>query len=363
MEPLYFDNHATTAVDPRVLQAMLPTFSENFGNAESGHAFGWRASAAVEKARTQTAALIGATPPEIEFTTGATASIRRALLDSINGLNLHILTAATEHRATLEAVEELARLGHETTVLPVDREGRITAAQVLAAVRANTALVSLMHANNEIGTIHPIAEIGQALRAARPDILFHVDACQTVGRHEIDIEKMNIDFLSLSAHKFHGPKGVGALYRRSIAGRRVHLIERHTGTVNVSGIVGLGEACEIAQAQLSRDQLHMTTLRDQIIATLTADKRVTLNGPLNERLCNNVSLLIQGIETELLLKDIAYSSASACAGSMPSHVLRAIGVPTSDPALTTVRFGLSRFTTAAEVSSLIQRFQALTKKA
>jgi cysteine desulfurase len=362
MTPLYFDNHATTAVDPRVVQAMLPTFTENFGNPGSGHAFGWRASAAVERATEQTAALIGAAPPEIEFTSGATSSIRRALLDTVNGEHLHFITAATEHRATLETFEELARLGHETTILPVDREGRITAAQVLAAVRSNTALVSLMHANNEIGTIHPITEIGSALRAARSEILFHVDAAQTAGRHEIDVDKMNIDLLSLSAHKMHGPKGVGALYHRSRAGRRVHLRERHAGTANVSGIVGLGAACEIARIELSRDQKHMSVLRDQIIAALTAYPQVSLNGPLRDRLCNNVNVLVEGIEPERLLNDIAFSSGSACAGPTESHVLKAIGVPTDNPSLTTMRFGLSRFTTAEEVSSLLERFRALTEK-
>lgn len=362
MEPLYFDNHATTAVDPRVVQAMLPTFTENFGNPESGHAYGWRAAAAVEKAREAVAALIGAESHEIEFTSGATASIQRALLGTLNSPNLHAVTCATEHKATLEACEALVRLGHEITVLPVDREGHITSAQVLAALRPNTALVSLMHANNEIGTIHPIEDIGRALRSARPDILFHVDAAQTAGKHEIDVKKMNADLLSLSAHKFHGPKGVGALYRRSQPGRRVHVRELHPGTANVSGIVGLGAACEIAKTELARDQKHMTRLRDTIIERLTAYPQVTLNGPLTERLCNNVNLMVEGFETDLLLKDIAFSSGSACNGPTQSHVLKAIGRATDNPLLTAVRFGLSRLTTDADVSTLLERFHALTKR-
>lgn len=356
MDPLYFDNNATTAVDPRVVQAILPTFTDNFGNPSSAHAYGWRASAAIQKARELVAALIGAQSNEIEFTSGASASIRRALLDSEQG---HVITCATEHSATLDTCRELA----DVTYLPVDREGRVTSAQVLAALKPNTALVSLAHANNEIGTLHPIREIGGALRATRPDVLFHVDAAQTAGKHEIDVEKMHIDLLSLSAHKFHGPKGVGALYRRSTPGRRVHLREHHQGTPNVPGIVGFGAACEIAKVEITRDREHMTRLRDIVIDSLTALPQITLNGPRIERLCNNISLTLEGVEPELLLKDIAFSSASACTGPTQSHVLKAIGLPTDNPLLSVVRFGLSRFTTAEEVSALLERFQALTKQA
>lgn len=362
MEPIYFDNHATTKVDPRVVQAMLPTFTETYGNPESGHAFGWRAQALVQKSRELVSALIGAESHEIEFTSGATAAIQRALLDSLNDRSLHIVTAATEHKATLDACAELVRRGHDVSVLPVDGEGRITSAQILEALRPNTALVSLMHGNNEIGTLHPIREIGAALRAVRPDVLFHVDAAQTAGKHDIDVEKMHVDLLSLSAHKFHGPKGVGALYRRSSPGRRVHLRERHPGTPNVSGIVGLGAACEIAKLESAGDRERMTRLRDAIIETLTVFPFITLNGPRIDRLCNNVSLTLEGLEPELLLKDIAFSSASACSGPTQSHVLKAIGHPTDNPLLSTVRFGLSRLTTADDVSVLLERFHTLIKR-
>jgi len=352
-QPLYFDNNATTAVDPRVVQAMLPTFTDNFGNPNSEHAYGWRASAAIQKARELVAALIGAHSTEIEFTSGASASIRRALLDTESG---HVITCVTEHAATLDACIDRP----DVTFLKVDSEGSITTEQILEALKPNTKLVSLAHGNNEIGTLHPIREIGGALRAIRPDVLFHVDAAQTAGKHEIDVEKMHIDLLSLSAHKFHGPKGVGALYRRSTPGRRVHLREHHHGTPNVPGIVGLGAACEIAKLEMARDRDHMTKLRDLIIETLTAIPQITLNGPRTERLCSNVNLTLEDIEPAMLLKDIAFSSASACTGATQSHVLKAIGLRTDNPLLSVVRFGLSRFTTEEEVSALLKRFRALT---
>ena len=359
MVPLYFDNQSTTAVDPRVVQAMLPTFTDMYGNPNSEHPFGWQASALVEKARASVAPLIGAQVNEIEFSSGATASIQRALLESPGG---HVITCATEHHATLDACQELARRGYDVTILPVDREGRITPEDVTAALRPTTALVSLMHANNEIGTLHPIAAIGAAIRTSQPHVLFHVDAAQTAGKHTIDVDAMNIDLLSISSHKFHGPKGVGALFHRSRAGRRVQLRERHIGTLNVSGIVGLGTACDIARAELVRDQQHMTRLRDLIIRELTSRPGVTLNGPREDRLCSNVSLSIIGLEPADLLKDISFSSGSACSGSTQSHVLKAIGSALDNPLMTTVRIGLSRLTTDADVSVLLERFHALRAK-
>lgn len=365
-QPIYFDNHATTAVDPRVVQAMLPTFAETYGNPESGHAYGWRAKMMIEKARELTSALIGAQTHEIEFTSGATASIRRAILGTLDARETPgaIVTAATEHKATLEACAEAERRGHTVTILATDREGRLTTEQILAALTPQTALVTLMHANNEIGTLHPIREIGHALRLHRPDVAFHVDAAQTAGKHEIDVNQMNVDLVSLSAHKFHGPKGVGALYVRSGAGRRMHLHRAGgDGTPNVSGIVGLGAACEIARVELPQDQRRMHALRETILDSLEDEfgafgtGGVHLNGSRRERLCNNVSLTLEGVEADqlmLALKDIAYSSASACTGPLQSHVLKAIGLPTDDPFLTTVRFGLSRLTTAPDVSFLIE---------
>lgn len=359
MEPLYFDNNATTAVDPRVLRAMLPTFEQFYGNPSSEHPYGWRARALVERARELVSRLIGAATHEIEFTSGATESIQHALL----GLNpKHLVTSATEHHATLDACTELVRRGSEITILPVDREGRVTVEQVLRALRPDTSLVTLMHGNNEIGTLHPIGAIGAALRATRPDIWFHVDAAQTAGKHEIDVDKMSIDLLSLSAHKLHGPKGVGALYKRSSPGRRVLLAHPlHQGTANVPGIVGLGAACEIAHIEGPRETARMLSQRDLIIETLSRETGVYLNGPRTDRLANNISLTIENVEPDqlmLALRDIAYSSASACTGPSHSHVLQAIGQPIDNPFLATVRFGLSRLTTTEEVSVLLEKLLA-----
>ncbi len=364
--PYYFDNHATTAVDPRVMHAMRPTFEEHYGNADSAHPFGWRAKMLVDKARGFTAALIGAESHEIEFTSGATASIQRAILGLTDAQSKpsHIVTVATEHRATLEACAEAKRRGHDVTILSTDDEGKISVQQILASLKTNTILVTLMHGNNEIGTLHSIKEIGHALRAERPDIYFHVDAAQTVGRHEIDVSRMNIDLLSLSAHKFHGPKGVGALYIRSSHGRRVHLHSLATGTLNVSGIVGLGAAAEIACIERPADHAQLTKQREQILTTLEKEfgafgtNGVHLNGPRHERLCNNISLTLEGVEPDelmLALRDIAYSSASACTGPLQSHVLTAIGQSTTDPFKTTIRFGLSRLTEDEEVSFLSRK--------
>ncbi len=372
--PVYFDNNATTAVDARVLAAMLPTFTENYGNPSSGHPYGWRARVLVERARELTSRLIGAATHEIEFTSSATDSIQRAILGLINsrdlapGQRLHIVTCATEHKATLDACHEAVRRGHDITILETDGEGRITKEQVIEALRPSTILVSLLPGNNEIGTLHPIKEIGEALRAKRPDVFFHVDASQTAGKHEIDVDQMSIDLLSLTAHKFHGPKGIGALYKRSSPGRRVHLHELHHGTPNVSGIVGLGAAAEIAHIEGASDSRQMLNNRDLILETLEANlgafgpiNGVYLNGPRRDRLCNNISLTFAGVESDqmmIALKGIAYSSASACTGSAQSHVLKAIGRPTDDPFLTTVRFGLSRLTTPKDVSLLIGRLIA-----
>lgn len=370
MMPLYFDNHATTPIDPRVLEAMLPYFREDFGNAESGqHAYGWKAKAAVEKARGQVAALLNAEANEILFTSGATESIHSAILGFLSGLGAearHIVTVASEHKATLEVCERARKQGHTLTVLPVDPEGRITLAQVESALRPETALVSVMHANNEIGTIHDIGAIGQLLRSR--EIFFHVDAAQTAGKTPIDVKAMNIDLLSISAHKLYGPKGAGALFvRRSSPRVPLHAYivgggqERglRGGTQNVPGIVGLGEACAIAQAAMAEEGPRLARWRDKIInALLEALPNARLNGPRADRLCNNVNLTLQGIAGDTLtrsLSDIAYSSASACSTGGPSHVLMALGCDTDDPMATTVRFGLGRFNSENEVDTLIRR--------
>ena len=377
--PLYFDNHATTPLDPRVLEAMLPFFKEDFGNAESSqHAYGWKAKSAVDKARAQVADLIGAQAGEIIFTSGATESIHLAVLGFLERqpAGRHLITANTEHKATLEVFARAARLGHTTTILPVDKFGQVSVAQVAAALRPETVLVSLMHGNNEIGTLHPISAIGTLLRER--GITFHVDAAQTIGKHPIDVQSMGIDLLSISGHKYYAPKGVGALFaRRSPPETSVSLApfiaggghERglRGGTHNVPGIVGLGCASEIAAADLSVENARLTALRDHIISSVRMQlEDVDLNGHPTERLCNNVSLTIRGAPSDILftgLQDIAYSSASACAGGGASHVLKAIGQTVSDPLVTTMRFGLGRFSTAEQVDTLISRLVATVRAA
>ncbi|RYG86981.1 MAG: cysteine desulfurase, partial [Alphaproteobacteria bacterium] len=377
---VYFDNHATTAVDPRVLAVMLPTFSETYGNPESGHPFGWSARLLVEQARAQVAILVGATDPskEIVFTAGATESIHLAISSQTASLTAHqtlgtvrphIITANTEHHATLEACAAAERAGADLTILQADKDGLITPEQVIAAVKPNTTLVTLMHANNEIGTIHPIAKIGKALRAHgkahQQEILFHVDAAQTAGKHEINVDDMSIDLLSLSAHKFHGPKGVGALYVRHTGKRFVRITPLFTGggqerglrsgTLNVSGIVGLGHASELAADEHYADRARLTGLRNLIITEVESKlKDVKLNGHRTERLCNNINFTFKGVEQDQLmfaLKDFAYSAASACVGPTQSHVLAAIGAASQSPTDATIRIGLSRLTKAEEVSS------------
>lgn len=345
---------------------MLPTLRDEYGNEGSAHAYGWRASLLVEQARKQTADLLNAQINEIHFTSGATASIELAILHTLDthaaAKPQHIITCVTEHKATLDACAEAARRGHEVTYLTTDNDGRITLDQITNAIKPNTRLVTLMHANNEIGTMHAIGEIGGKLRVTNPEILFHVDASQTAGRHEIDVERMNIDLLSLSAHKFHGPKGVGALFIRNSKGRRVHVARLHEGTANVTGIVGLGKAAELAKQNPGTEK--MREQQQRILAGLAKEFAVgtaRLNGSTPQdgtRLCNNISVTFKNVEPDelqLALKDIAYSSASACTGPLQSHVLKAIGQPTNDPFLTTARFGLSRLTTDEEVSFLIER--------
>ena len=376
---LYFDNHATTSVDPRVLESMLPYFTEHFGNAESSqHPFGWKAKAAVDHARTQVANLIGAEPSEIVFTSGATESIHLAILGIVGPENAaakgrHIITAATEHKATLEVCARARKLGHTVTILPVDKQGMIDLTQLKDSIRPETVLVTLMHANNEIGTIHPIEEIGALLKDT--GIYFHVDAAQTIGKHAIDVKQMGIDLLSLSGHKFYAPKGIGALFV-SRSGKRPHLIpymvgggqERglRGGTHNVPGIVGLGKASEIAMQELESEQSRLAHMRDHLIARLKSElPTVELNGHPKHRLCNNVNVTIRGVGSDQLLlgmHGVAYSSASACSSGTPSHVLAAIGQEVDDPKVTTVRFGLGRFTLQVDVDRLADRLVACIRK-
>lgn len=343
MRRVYLDNAATTAVKPEVVQVMLPYFTEYFGNPSSLHGFAREARAGLDKARAQVAAALNATPDEIIFNGGGTEgdnTVLRGVAMRHVQKGKHIITTAIEHHAVLHTAEALKKeLGYEITYLPVDEFGRVTARQVAEAIRPDTILVSIMFANNEVGTLMPILEIGALCR--EHGVLFHTDAVQAVGHVPIDVRAMNIDFLSLSAHKFHGPKGVGALYVRK--GLRLPPFiygggqekSRRAGTENVPGIVGLGAAIELAVTNIERNNAHMIKLRDMLLDGISASiPEVKLNGHPTERLSNNVNFSIRYIEGEgmLLLLDlngIAASSGSACtSGSLdPSHVLLAMGLP------------------------------------
>lgn len=369
--PIYLDNHSTTAIDPRVLKEMMPFLTDHYGNAASrSHAFGWDAEEHVDKARTEIAALIGANKKEIVFTSGATESINIALkgaAEMYSEKGNHIITVQTEHKATLDSSKYLEKQGCTVTYLPVDKFGAISLDELKAAITDKTILISVMHANNEIGTIHPIAAIGAI--AKERGILFHVDAAQTAGKIALDVEKMGIDLLSLSAHKMYGPKGVGALFVRR-ANPRVRLSpvihggghERgfRSGTLNVPGIVGMGAAARIAKEEMALEAERVLALRDRLHKEITSKlDEVYLNGHPTERLPNNLNLSFAYVEGEGLmmgLRDIAVSSGSACTSASlePSYVLRAMGVG-DDLAHTSIRFGLGRFTTEEEISFVARR--------
>jgi cysteine desulfurase len=375
--PIYMDCHATTPVDPRVLDAMLPYFKGEFGNASSkSHAFGWRAEEAVEAARAQVAALIGATPREMIWTSGATESNNLAIKGAARFYQekgRHLVTVATEHKAVLDSMHALERDGWAVTVLPVAGDGRVDPAAVKAALRPDTTLVSVMHANNETGVIQPIEEIGAITRAA--GVLFHCDAVQSAGKIPFDVERAQVDLASLSAHKMYGPKGVGALYVRRKP--RVRLTAQmdggghergfRSGTLNVPGIVGMGVACQLAGAERDAEAARVLALRERLRRGLEAGlDLLSLNGSLTHRLPGNLNLSFAYVEGEALMmaiKDVAVSSGSACTSASlePSYVLRAMGVA-DDLAHSSIRFGLGRFTTAEEVDFVIGLVIAKVKK-
>ena len=367
--PIYMDNNATTRVDPRVVDAMLPWFSEHYGNAASRHhAFGQKAEEAVEVARSEVAALIGAAPREIVFTSGATESDNLALRGAALAARPrgdHLIAAATEHPAVLDTMRRLSRDGFRVTILPVDREGRITPAQVESAITDRTILVSLMAANNEVGTLHPLAEVGEVCH--RRGVLFHTDAAQAAGKVPLDVEATSLDLVSLSAHKMYGPKGVGALYvrRRNPTVRLEPMLEGggherglRSGTLNVPGIVGFGVACRLCAEEMATEAARLAVLRDRLFSGIVgAIDGVTLNGPLEDRLPGNLNLGFAWVRGEALLmglRGVAVSTGSACTTASPeaSHVLRAMGVE-EELAHASLRFGLGRFTTADEVSAVI----------
>lgn len=370
--PIYLDNQATTRVDPRVLEAMLAYFTEKYGNAASkSHAFGWEADAAVDLAREQVAKLIGASSArEIVFTSGATESDNLAIkgvAESYRDKGNHIVTCVTEHKAVLDSCKALEKHGYEVTYLPVKPDGSIDLAGLRTSLTDKTILISIMAVNNEIGTMHPISEIGRL--AKERNIIFHTDATQGVGKIPIHVEKMGIDLLSLTAHKMYGPKGVGALYARS-ATPRVKLTpiidggghERgmRSGTLNVPGIVGLGKACEIAREEMNGEGERLIGLRERLKDGILAElDEVNINGhPLN-RLPGNLNMSFAYVEGESLLmglKEIAVSTGSACTSASlePSHVLKAIGLP-DELSHSAIRFGLGRYTTEEEIDYTIRR--------
>lgn len=370
--PIYMDNHATTPMDQRVLAAMLPYFTEKFGNAASrNHSFGWAGEEAVDKARGQIASLINAKSKEIIFTSGATESDNLAIkgvVEFYKDKGNHVITCVTEHKAILDSCKALERAGKATvTYLPVDNYGMVDPEDVRKAITDKTILITIMAANNEIGTIHPMAEIGRI--AKEKGIIFHSDATQGVGKIPMDVEKAGIDLLSASAHKIYGPKGIGILYVRS-KGPRVRLTpiidggghERglRSGTLNVPGIVGLGAACEIAGQEMEEESARLCGLRDKLQAGLFERlDEVYLNGHPTQRLPGNLNVSFAFVEGESLLmgiRDVAVSSGSACTSATlePSYVIRALGTE-EELAHSSIRFGLGRFNTEEEVDFVAQR--------
>jgi cysteine desulfurase len=372
--PIYLDYHATTPVDPSVLKAMLPYFCDRFGNAASrSHKFGWDADAAVERAREQAASLIGASGNEIIFTSGATESNNLAIKGVLHAhadRPRHVITTGIEHKSVLDTCRSLAAAGCRVTCLPVDTAGRVDPDDVRRAIAGDTVLVSIMAANNEVGAIQPLAEIG-AITTER-GVLLHSDAAQAAGKIPLDVKTLGVDLLSFTAHKMYGPKGVGALYIRRRA--RVALApilegggqERglRSGTLNVPGIVGLGRAAEINAAELPVESARLGALRDRLYEALrTKVSGVGLNGSLERRLPHNLSVHFTGVAGESILlavDDIALSSGSACSSGTvePSYVLKACGIE-DDLALSSIRFGLGRFTTEEEIDYAVEKVSAV----
>ncbi|BDC48792.1 cysteine desulfurase IscS [Bryobacterales bacterium F-183] len=376
--PIYMDSHATTRMDQRVFAAMTPYFTEIFGNAASrNHAFGWQAEEAVEKSRKQIADLIGADAKEIVFTSGATESNNLALkgvAQMYAEKGNHIITAATEHKAILDTCKRLEKDGFRVTYLPVQTDGLIDLQQLRDAITDKTILISIMYANNEIGVVQPVQEIAKI--AKEKGILFHSDAVQAAGKIPINVQKDGIDIMSITGHKMYGPKGVGALYVRR-RNPRVRLAEQmqggghergmRSGTLNVPGIVGLGEACELCHKEMAEEGRRLAFLRDKLKDKLFAElDEVYINGNMQHRLPHNLNVSFAYVEGESLLmgiNDVAVSSGSACTSATlePSYVLKALGAG-DDLAHSSIRFGLGRFTTEEEVDYVAAKVIDVVKK-
>lgn len=371
--PIYLDHQSTTPVDPRVVEAMIPYFSEFYGNAASvDHQYGAEASTAVKHAREQISSIISSRPDEIIFTSGATEADNLALLgvmDSYKSKGSHIITCATEHKAVLDTCAYLENHGCEITYLPVDNLGMIDLDELEQSIRPDTVLISLMAANNETGVLHPLTEIGKLAR--EHDVLFHTDAAQAVGHIPIDVQEMYIDLLSMSGHKIYGPKGIGALYVRRIS-PRVKLAEQihggghergmRSGTLNVPAIVGMGKALEIAKKEMKKESKRLQALRDMLLMGLVeVVEGLEINGHPTIRLPHNLNVYLPGIESRyLLLKlkhDVAISTGAACTTAQvePSHVIKAMGFP-DERAHRSVRFGLGRKNMREEIKTVIQIF-------
>ena len=378
MKQIYLDNQATTPLDPEVFSAMSPWFTEKFGNASSrNHTYGWEAEEAVEIARESVAAIIGSLPKEIIFTSGATEANNIALqgvAKNYQNQGRHIITLKTEHKAVIDVCQHLSEDGFDITYLPVDKEGILNVNKFEDAIRDDTILASVMHVNNEIGVIQPIKELGAICK--NKNVIFHVDAAQSVGKIPLNIDDMGIDLLSISAHKFYGPKGVGALYIRR-KDPRVQLQpvmfggghERgvRSGTLPVPNIVGMGRACNLAADVMSEENLKITTLCDALLQGIRDENPKTLvNGSMEKRVAGNLNMSFPGVNNEAIIAaipEIAISSGSACTTSTmePSHVLLALGM-SKEEAYSSLRFGIGRFNTEKDIHIAVKSINGCMKK-
>ena len=378
--PIFLDNSSTTPVDPRVLEAMLPYFTEHFGNAASrNHPFGWAAEAAVDRAREQVAELIGAGAKEIVFTSGATESDNLAIKGAMSFYKKrgnHVITVETEHKAVIDTCKRLEREGCEVTFLRPNTEGLVTAEQVTEAMTDKTVLVSVMHVNNEIGVVQPIAEIGAAIKAKNPKCLFHCDAVQSVGKIPFDVNEMNVDLVAISAHKMYGPKGVGALWVRRKPRVRIdplidgggHERGMRSGTLAVPLLVGFGKAAELCRLEMDEEMRRVRALRDRLYRQLESKlDEIYVNGSIEHRIPGNLNVSFAFVEGESLLmalnKEVAVSSGSACTSASlePSYVLRALGVG-EELAHTSLRFGIGRFNTEEEIDYVAEQVAQAVKR-